>query len=135
MHATTSESALLDLDILTQISTWCHRADNLRLRVVGMSIVDTVDIGEQHEGVGIHHLGDQTTELIVIREHQLCDAYRIVLIDDGQHVVFQHHLHAGTLVLILFARLKILLHRQHLTYMDAELTEQVVVKTDELHLS
>ena len=53
-----------------------------------MTIVDAVDIGEQYEGVGVHHLGDQTTELIVIREHQLCDAYRIVLIDDGQHVVF-----------------------------------------------
>ena len=100
-----------------------------------MTVVDTVDIGEQYEGIRIHHLGDQTTELIVIREHQLCDAYRIVLIDDGQHIVFQHHLHAGTLVLILFTRLEVLLHRQHLTYMDAELAEQVVVKTDELHLS
>ena len=107
----------------------------MRCRIVGMPVVDTVDVGEQHERVGLHHLGDKSTELIVIGEHQLGNADRVVLVDNGKYVVLKHHRHAGLLVTVLFSWLKVLFHCQYLTNVDAKLTEQVVIQPYELDLS
>ena len=92
-----------------------------------MTVVDTIYVWKQDKRVGFHHLGYQSRQLVVIGKHQLGHWYGIVLVDDGQHVILEHHRHTGTLVTILLTWFKILFHGQHLTYMDMELTEQVVV--------
>ena len=96
---------------------------------------DAVDVRQENQRVGFHHLCDEAGEFIVIGEHQLSDTHSVVLIDDRQYVVLQHHRHTGLLIPVLLTWSEVLLHRQNLTYMDAELTEQVVVEAHEFHLS
>ena len=79
--------------------------------------------------------GVRGRQLIVIGKHQLGDAHGIVLVDDREHVVFQHHLHAGLLILVLLLGTEILLHGQYLTYLDLVFAEKVVIETYEFHLS
>ena len=100
-----------------------------------MSCIDAVDVRQQHQCVGLHHAGNEAGKLVVVGKHQLSDAHCVVLIDHGQHAVLQHHGHAGPLVLILFAGLKVLLHCEHLPDADVILPEEVVVQPDKLHLS
>ena len=96
---------------------------------------NTVNVREQDERISMHHLCNETRKFIVIGKHQLGNADRIVLVDDGQYVVLEHDRHTGTLVAVLLAGLEVLLHGEHLADMDAELTEQVVVQSHEFHLS
>ena len=44
VHATTAESTLLGLDLFRQVSSWSYLADQFCTRVVGMGVVDSVDI-------------------------------------------------------------------------------------------
>ena len=44
---------------------------------------DAIDVGEQDERVGFHHLGDEARQFIVIGKHQLSDRDGVVLVDDG----------------------------------------------------
>ena len=92
-----------------------------------MAVVDAVDIAQQDECVGLHHLSDEAAQLVVICEHQLSDADGVVLVDDGDDTIFQHHPHAGLLIAVLLTRLEVLLHGQYLSDMDMVLTEQVVI--------
>ena len=100
-----------------------------------MTVVNAVNVREQNERVGFHHLGDKAREFVIIGEHQLGDRYRVIFVDNRQYIILQHDFHAGLLVPVLLARLKVLLHSQHLTDVDAELTEQIIVESYELYLS
>ena len=95
---------------------------------------DAVDVRQQHQRLGLHHHRNETRQLVVIREHQLRDTHRIVLVHDRQYVVLKHHCHAGTLVTILFTGLEVLLHRKHLPDVDAVFTEEVVIESHQFHL-
>ena len=99
-----------------------------------MAGVDAVDVAEQYQCVGLHHLCYQSRQLVVVGEHQLGHADGVVLVDDGQHTVLQHHAHAGLLVAVLLAGLEVLLHGEHLTHVDVVFAEEVVVQADELGL-
>ena len=83
----------------------------------------------------MHHLSDESAQFVVIGEHKLGDTYSVVLIDDGEYAVFEHHVHTCPLVVVLFARLEVFLHGENLTHMDVVLAEEVVVETNEFHLS
>ena len=100
-----------------------------------MSSEDTIDIREQDQRLRIHHLRDESRQFIVIGKHQFGDAHRVVLIDDRQHIVFEHHLHTCLLVLVLFSRFKVFLHGQHLSDMDIKFPKEVVIESDEFDLS
>ena len=100
-----------------------------------MPVIDAINIGEQDERVGLHHLGNEAGEFVVIRKHQLSDGNSVVLVDDRQDIVLQHHCHAGSLVTVLFARFEVLLHGKHLPDVDAELAEQIVVESHKFHLT
>ena len=134
-HTPTAEAALASLDILAQVGAGLHLADDLRLGRGERTIVDAVDVAEDDEGVGVHHRGDETGELVVVGEHQFGDAHRVVLVDDGHHAILEHHRHAGTLVEVLAAGGETLFHREHLAYGDMVFAKEVVVEIDELGLT
>ncbi|MNX75548.1 hypothetical protein D3C86_1070240 [compost metagenome] len=53
--------------------------------LVGILVVEPVHVREDREPVGIHQLGDQRREGVVVAELQLVDGHRVVLVDDGHH--------------------------------------------------
>ena len=59
VHTTTSESTLLRLDVLDEVTAWCHFLDELGCWVVRMTIEDTIDVRQQDQCVCLHHLGDE----------------------------------------------------------------------------
>ena len=134
-HSATTEVALAGLDILTEVTVVVDHRDNTRVSVGRITIIYSVDIGENDESICRHHRSHKSGKLIIIGEHQLSDAGGIVLIDNRKHSVLKHNIHAGTLIEVFATGGKTLLHRQHLTDMHAILTEEIIVKTDELHLS
>ena len=100
-----------------------------------MTSVDTVDIAQKNEHVGLHHLGYQSTQFIVVGKHKFGDAHSVVLVDDWYYIVFEHHCHTSLLVFILLSRVEVFLHSQNLSDVQMMLAEKVVVKTNELHLT
>ena len=134
-HSSASEVALGVLNILTEITVVVDHRDDARVRSLGVPVVDAINIGKDDERLGVHHRSHKTGELIVVREHQLRDAHRVVLIDDRHDPTLQHHRDTGTLVEILATGGKALLHRQHLTDMHAILTKKIIIKADKLHLT
>ena len=48
---------------------------------------DSVNVREQNQRIGFHHLRDEARQFIVIGEHQLSNTHRVVLIYDRQYVV------------------------------------------------
>src|SRR5574344_1620722 len=135
MHTASAECALLSLDIFAEVATRGYDGNNLRLRVIGMTGEDTVDIAQKDEHVGIHHLGNKSAEFVIISEHKFGDANGVVLVDDRYHSVLKHYGHTSLLVVILLTRIEVLLHRQNLSDMQMVLAEEVIIQTDELHLT
>ena len=135
VHAATTESTLLRPDILGEIGAWRNGLYQFGSRIVGMPGIDAIDVREQDERVGLHHLCDEAGEFIVIGKHQLGNADGIILIDDGKNVVLEHYGHTGLLITVLFTRLEVLFHSEYLTNVYAELAEQVVVETNEFDLT
>ena len=60
VHATTSEGALLWLDILAEVTPWCHFPDEFCRRVIRMGGEDAIDVRKQDQRVCLHHLGDES---------------------------------------------------------------------------
>ena len=56
--------------------------NQLRARVVRRSRVEAVDVRQQHEGVGLDHLGDERGEAIVVAETQLSGGHRVVFVEN-----------------------------------------------------
>ena len=127
MHTATAKCALLSLDIFAEVATRGHKGNNLRLRVVGLTGEDTVDIAQQDEHVGMHHLGNKSAEFVIISEHKFGDANSVVLVDDWYYIVFEHHCHTSLLVFILLSRVEVFLHSQNLSDVQMMLAEKVVV--------
>ena len=83
----------------------------------------------------MHHTGHKSGELIVVGEHQFGDRHRVVLVDNRNDIVLNHHADARLLVLVLAFGDEVLFHRQHLTNVDAIFAEERIVEVHELHLS
>ena len=50
-----------------------------------VAVVQTVDVAEQDEQVGVHQVRDQGREAVVVAEPDLAGGDRVVLVDDRQH--------------------------------------------------
>lgn len=59
MHAAATEGTLLFLDILREVATWLHLRDEVRGWMIGMTIEDAINIAQQNERTGLHHLSDE----------------------------------------------------------------------------
>ena len=135
LHAAAPCGALLGLYVLVEIVLRLHLADELAGWVVRVASVYAVDVAEQDEGLGVHHLGYETRELVVVGEHKTCETDGVVLVDYGYDAIVEHELYARLLVAILVASLEVCLHGEHLTDVETVLAEEVVVEVDELHLT
>ena len=60
----------------------CDALDQLRARVVRGRRVQSVDVREEHQGVGLDHLGDQGGQAVVIAEAQLPGGHGVGLVED-----------------------------------------------------
>ena len=92
-------------------------------RAAARSLVDAVDVAEDNQDLRIHHGSYQSGELVIIGEHQFANGNGIVLVDNGNHSVFQHYGHAVFLVEIVAAGSEVLFHGEHLPHRDAVFTE------------
>ena len=118
-----------------QVAVGCHDGDEFRILVFRITCIYAVDIAQQYQRFGVHHACYQSAQFIVIGKHQFSDAHGVVFVDDGYHAVFEHHLHTSLLVVILFAWVKVLTHGEYLSHVQSVFSEQVVVESNELHLS
>ena len=134
-HAAAAETAPAELDITAQVLARLNPPDDLRPGHLRISVIDTVDIAQDNQYIRRHHRSDHPRKFIIVRKHQFRDAHGIVLVDDGDDIAAQHHLHAVTLVEIFPAGGEILLHRQDLTGMDAVFGEKLPVMRHQAHLS
>ena len=57
--------------------------------LMGIGVIEAVDIGQQHQGIGPHQLGHQGGEGIVVAELDFLGGDGVVFIDDGHGAVFQ----------------------------------------------
>ena len=96
-------------------------------RIGGWTVVDSVYVTQDNQCLRIHHGSDQPGKFVIVREHKLADRNRIILIDDGDDAVFEHHRHAVLLIQIMAAGTEVLFGSQHLTYCNAVFTEKFVV--------
>ena len=135
-HTSAAELRFPGADVLRQVVAL--RADlpqYARCGVCRVAVVDAVDVAEDNQRLDVHHRGDQARQLVVVGEHQFRQRDRVVLVDDRDHAVFEHHRHAVLLVQVVAPRRKVLFGRQHLSAGDAVFAEQLVVVVDQLHLS
>ena len=56
-----------------------------RARPARRAVVQAVDVGEQDQQVGVHEVGDERREAVVVTEADLRGGDRVVLVDDRQH--------------------------------------------------
>ena len=110
-------------------------ADHLRRGVGGRAVVDAVDVAQDNQRFGLHHGRHESRKFVVVGEHQLGDRDGVVLVDDWDHAVGEHDLHAVALVEILPPCGEALLGGEHLPADDAVFVEEVVVAVQQLHLT
>ena len=134
IHFLTPEAALgagsKRVDVLREVFRGFHTADDLRCGVGGRAVVDAVDVAQDNERLGVHHGRDEPRELVVVGEHQFGDRDGVVLVDDRQHAVGEHRLHAVALVEVLPPCGEALLGGEHLPADDAVFVEEVVVAVE-----
>ena len=56
--------------------------DQLRTRMIRRSRIQAVNVRQQHEGIGLDHLGDERSKSIIVAETQLAGGHRVVLVED-----------------------------------------------------
>ena len=71
-------------------------------------------VGEQHEQLGRHEVGDQGGEAVVVAEADLVVGHRVVLVDDRHHPELEEPLEGGAGVEVLLAHHEVERREQHL---------------------
>ena len=135
VHAAPSQARLVALDVVVQPVVGADFAQNVRRRVGGRAVVDAVDVAQDDERLYLHHRGYLAGQFVVVGEHQFAERDGVVLVDDGDDAVLQHHPHAVLLRQVVAARGEVFLDREHLSHGDAMLAEELKVAVDELGLS
>ena len=133
-HSPAPESAFGVLYVFAQVAVVVYHRYDTRLRILRIAIEAAIHIAQDDERVGIHHRSDESGEFVIVGEHQLRYAHRVVLVDNGNDTVFEHYRHASTLVEVFAAGGETLLHGEHLPHVQVVFTEKIVVETDEFHL-
>ena len=133
-HASASSAAFAGEYVVADVVARLYAAYDFAAWLRGIAVVEAIDTSQQDKRLCPYHLGDEAREFVVVREHQFLDADRVVLVDDGQHAVLQHHLHAGFLVLAGALAQEVILGGQHLADVYVVLAEEVVIEIDELDL-
>ena len=82
-HAPTSRTALFRLYVVCQVLVRLYGTYESRLRQGRVSGLESVNVAEQDEHVGLEHTCHESTQFIVVGEHEFRDAHRIILVDHG----------------------------------------------------
>ena len=134
-HTTAPETRLSALDVFFEFHLRSYFAQHGRLGVVGVAVVYTVDVAQYHKQLSIHHGSNEARELIVVGKHKFGYRYRIVLVDDRNHIVFEHYAHTALLIEIMTASAKTFLGGEHLTHHYVVLAKELVVAIYQLCLT
>ena len=89
--------------------------DQLRARMVRRSRVEAVDVRQQHEGVGLDHLGNERGKTIVIAETQLAGGHRIVFVENRDNTEPEESRQRRAHVRVVVAAHDIVGRQQHLS--------------------
>ena len=65
-----------------QVGGAAHLGDQRRPARRGGAVVQPVDVGQQHQRVGVHEVRDQRREPVVVAEPDLVGGDGVVLVDD-----------------------------------------------------
>jgi hypothetical protein len=88
-------------------------------------------VGEQHEQVGVHQVGHQCAEPVVVTETDLVVGHRIVLVHHGHHTQLQQAEQGGPGVEVLLAHPEVERCEEHLAGHHTVAREGVVVDPHE----
>src|SRR5690606_22186151 len=69
----------------------------------GVGVVQPVDVGEEHEQVGAHEVGDERPEPVVVAEADLGGGHGVVLVDDRDDPEVQQRLEGAAGVAVVAA--------------------------------
>ena len=58
-HAAAAKATFLIDDVLTKVAVVVHHRDDTRAGLLGITVVDAVDIAEDDKRVTVHHRGDE----------------------------------------------------------------------------
>ena len=80
----------------------------------GRPVVEAVDVGEQHEQVGVHEVRDERGEPVVVAEADLVGGHRVVLVDDRDDAELEQPVERALGVAVVRATDDVLGREQHL---------------------
>ena len=107
-------AAAADLDV-DEVLRAADDRDPLRPGPARRSVVEGVDVGEEHERVGVDEVGDEGGEPVVVAEADLARGDGVVLVDDGQHAEVEQPLEGAAGVGVVRAPGDVVGGEQHLT--------------------
>ena len=96
-----------------------------------VAVEQALDVGEQHEQVGVDERRDHRRELVVVAELDLLDRDRVVLVDDRHRAALEQRGERVARVVGAGAIGEVGVGEQHLRDRDADLAERVLVALHE----
>src|SRR5690606_24985221 len=72
-------------DDVAEVGGGAYVGDQPRSGTARRTVVQAVDVGEQEQQVGVHEVGHQCGEPVVVTEPDLGGRDRVVLVDDRDH--------------------------------------------------
>ncbi|TWH30681.1 sugar phosphate permease [Isoptericola variabilis J7] len=111
-----------------------HRGDAPGARARRRGVVQPVDVGEQHHGVGAHEVGHERGEAVVVAEAQLVRGDGVVLVDDRHDAEREQLVERALRVAVPHPAHGVLGGEQHLPDPQPVLRERLGVPGDELAL-
>jgi len=97
-------------------------------------IVDTINITEQDEFMGIGHSRYQPGQFIIVCKHQFAHRYYIVFISDGDDLICQQSIDAVFHIQIVLAVSKVFFGGEYLGYKDAKSLKEMGIYIHKSHL-
>ena len=109
---------------MTASTVSIRRRRGIAPRVAG---VETVDVGEEHEEIGVDEMGDEGGQVVVVADLDLVHRHRVVLVDHGQHAEVEQGEQGVARVQVPAAIADVLGGEEHLADLDAVALERLLV--------
>ena len=99
------------------------------------AVVERVDVGQQHQPVGPHDVGDERGEAVVVAEADLVGGHRVVLVDDRHDAELEQPLERAARVGVVGAAGDVVGGEQHLAHGEPVGRERRLVRRHERALA
>src|SRR3954447_954399 len=103
--------------------------------LAGIPVVEPLDVAEEQQQIGVHQVGDQRGEAVVVPEADLCGGDGVVLVDDRQHAHLEQPRKRAVGVAVVAATGDVVDREQDLTGGDAVPPQLLVVLADQQPLT